>query len=73
MIVTSTMASAFVSLNTKFPCCGKKSVIRATNDVPHETYDRTCKCGQKWSVDRVTLRQGQEVRMDKLEWTPEAA
>lgn len=68
-LVTSLMASMFVTLNTEFPCCGRKARIRATNDVPREVYDRTCKCGAKWEVERKTVRQGKDKRVDVLNWT----
>lgn len=68
--LTSVMAAMFVTLATKFPCCGAKCRIRATNDVPREVYDRTCKrCGITWEVERKTLRQGKEKRIDSLVWT----
>lgn len=56
-------------LTAKYPCCGRKARIRATVDVPRETYDRTCACGSRWDVERRTARQDEGIRVDVLEWT----
>lgn len=52
------------------PCCGATFRLRALDDVPRETYDRECRCGTKWRIDRTLLRSTPEMRMNKLELEP---
>jgi transcription elongation factor Elf1 len=59
-----------VTLRTKYPCCGGGASFRATVDVPRELFDRQCpSCGQRYEVERKTLRQAVGIRMDQLAWT----
>lgn len=61
--------SHFTTLNTKYPCCGGAARIRAWNGVPKEVYSKTCRCGQKWDVERRLVKEVEGRRVDVLEWT----
>ncbi len=59
----------YVRVGGYYPCCKQRAFFRAIESVPHEVYERTCsRCGARWSVDRVTLREGNGRRIDRCEW-----
>jgi hypothetical protein len=60
----------YKTLRTKYPCCKGRATFRATMYVPRERYGRSCPaCGQRYDVERKTLKQTSDVRIDQLEWT----
>lgn len=58
-----------VTLRSKTPCCGRPVRFAALVDLPREAYERRCRCGRRWWIDRLVLRVRPGIRIDSLEWT----